>query len=642
MKKLAVILLLATVIGGVYYNALSNGFVFDDYLLVVNRSALPQVAADPLLALSPTVVGYRPLRTLSYVLDYRLGGLQPWIFHLNNLVYHWITAFLVFLIAFRLVATDAVVGSQSSAARLPDSSALHFSHSAFRAALFAAVLWAVHPIQTDAVTYISGRRDILTGLFFYLGLYAFLRLRTPGAGLRTRERVMWAGVAFLAYGLGLLSKEMAVTLPLVMLCYDYVYAVQLQEVRFGWKYVRELSRGTVKAVWEHKYLYLPLLLGGLCFSWYAAFVILPAWRIGWYGGSIGANFLTVARIWIYYLYLLLWPVRLLADYTGAFAVTHSLLDPWALLAVGFLFVLFLVTMGTLRYSRLATFSALWIAITLLPVSHLIPYPEMMAEHYLYIPSFGFCLLVALLLARLTDSPRSEVQGPKSFFSFLDLRPWTWDLRRWRVAAGYGSFVILLAFYAGRTVIRNRDWRDDLTFYNCLVRDNPFSARARLGLGYAYDRSGLTRMGIQQYLAGLRIDRRDPRLYTNLGAAHLKLKELGEAERVYQEALKLGFRSSEISNNLGFLYTQKGEFDKARAALEQAEKLARREDPAIQANWGFLYEVQNKLPEALEKYRMAKKIDPASEAFAQKIADLERRLAQPVTNGESSGEKSETP
>jgi len=452
---------------------------------------------------------------------------------------------------------------------------------------------------------------------------------------------MWVGVAFLAYGLGLLSKEMAVTLPLVMLCYDYVYAVQLQEVRFGWKYVRELGRGMVKAVWEHKYLYPPLLLGGLCFSWYAAFVILPAWRIGWYGGSIGANFLTVARIWIYYLYLLLWPVRLLADYTGAFAVTHSLLDPWALLAVGFLFVLFLVTMGTLRYSRLATFSALWIAITLLPVSHLIPYPEMMAEHYLYIPSFGFCLLVALLLARLTDSPRSKVQGPRSFFSFLDLRLETWDWRRWWVVVGYGLFVTLIALYAGRTVIRNRDWRDDLTFYNCLVRDNPFSARARLGLGYAYDRSGLTRVGIQQYLAGLRIDPRDPRLYTNLGAAHLKLKELGEAELVYQKALKLGFQSSEMSNNLGFLYTQKGEFDKARAALEQAEKLARREDPAIQANWGFLYEVQNKLPEALEKYRMAQKFDPANEAFAQKIADLERRLAQPATNRESSGEKSET-
>ncbi len=132
------------------------------------------------------------------------------------------------------------------------------------------------------------------------------------------------------------------------------------------------------------------------------------------------------------------------------------------------------------------------------------------------------------------------------------------------------------------------------------------------------------------------------MYTNLGAAHLKLKELGEAELVYQKALKLGFQSSELSNNLGFLYTQKGEFDKARAALEQAEKLARREDPAIQANWGFLYEVQNKLPEALEKYRMAQKFDPANEAFAQKIADLERRLAQPVTNGESSGEKSETP
>ncbi len=605
MKKLAVCFFLAVAIGGVYYNALSNGFVFDDYLLVVNRSALPQVVSEPLLAFSPTALGYRPLRTLSYVLDYRLGGMHPWVFHLNNLIYHWIAACLVFFVTLRLVASNAVASS-------PDT--------ALRTALFAALLWAMHPVQTEAVTYISGRRDILTGLFFFLGLYAFLRFRAQSRQPAPRGRqASWLLLAVLAYGLGLLSKEMAVTLPLVMLSYDYVYGLRLEEVKFGWTYVRELGRGIARTVWGHKYLYLPLLLGGVCFSLYAVFVALPVWRVGWYGGSIATNFLTTARIWVYYLYLLLWPVPLLADYTGAFAVTRSLFDPWALSAVGLLLVLFLVTMGTLRYSRLAAFSGLWIAITLLPVSHIIPYPEMMAEHYLYIPSFGFCLLVALGLARLTEGFKPQASS------------------LWKMVVGYGLLVIFLIFYAGRTVIRNRDWRDDLTFYNRVVRDNPYSARARLGLGYAYDRGGLTRMGIQQYLAGLRIDPRDPRLYTNLGAAHLKLKELGEAELVYQKALKLGFRSSELLNNLGFLYTQKGEFGKARAALEQAEKLAKRGDPAVQANWGFLYEVQNKLPEALQAYRKAKALDPDNAVYAQKINGLEEKLTK---QGQGAGESAE--
>jgi Tfp pilus assembly protein PilF len=382
----------------------------------------------------------------------------------------------------------------------------------------------------------------------------------------------------------------------------------------------------VKVVWERKYLYLPLLAGGIYFSWYAAFVALPAWWIGWYGGSIGTNFLTGARIWVYYLYLLLWPARLLADYTGIFTVTTSLLDPWALAAVGLLFVLLLVVMGTLRYSRLAAFTALWGPITLLPVSHIIPYPEMMAEHYLYIPSFGFCLLVALFLARLTEGFKFQVSGFKSQVSSL-----------WKPVVGYGLLAVLLFFYAGRTITRNRDWRDDLTFYNCMVRDNPYSARARLGLGVAYDLNSLPRMAIYQYTAGLRLNPQDPRLLTNRGAALQKLGDLAQAEKDYFASLRILPRYGRTWNNLGFLYTEKGEFDKARAFLRQAERFSGRGDYSVYANWGLLNELQGKLPEALKGYRKALELNPTEKLFSQKVKTLEAKLSQ---QGQNSGNAAE--
>lgn len=629
MKQLVVFLLLAGAVSGVYYNAVGNGFVFDDYLLVVNHAAIPLVASDPTLAFSPKVLGYRPLRTLSYALDYQIGGMQPWMFHLGNIFYHWIAACLVFLMVFRLVANEAIVGSPGAATNSPDTNS-PTSGFAWRVALFTAVLWAVHPIQTEAVTYISGRRDILTGLFFFLGVYAFLRFRTPGLELQTRRRMVWIGIAFLAYGLGLLSKEMAVTLPLVMLCYDYVRVVQLQEASFGWQYIRELSRGLGKAVWEHKYLYFPLLAGGICFSWYAVFVVLPAWQIGWYGGSIWTNFLTAARIWVYYLYLLLWPVRLLADYTGIFAVTTSLVDLWAFAAVGLVAVLLLAVVVTLRYSRLAAFAALWIPITLLPVSHIIPYPEMMAEHYLYIPSLGFCLLVALLLARLTDG--FKVRGSR--FESGGEKP---VARFWKPVVGYGLLALLLFFFAGRTMIRNRDWRDDLTFYNCMVRDNPYSARARLGLGYAYDRNGLSRLAVHQYTAGLRINPYDPRLLTNRGATLQKLGDLAQAEKDYFASLKILPRYGRTWNNLGFLYTEKGEFDKARAFLRQAERFSDRGDYSVYANLGLLNELQGKLPEALRGYRKALRLNPTEKIFSRKIKMLETKLSQQEQTQENAAE-----
>ncbi|HKA56966.1 MAG TPA: tetratricopeptide repeat protein [Candidatus Binatia bacterium] len=617
MKKLIVALLLAGAIGGVYYNALGNGFVFDDYLVLVNHPTIPRIVANPRLALVPAVVGYRPLRTLSYALDYRLGGMQPWVFHLGNLVYHWITACLVFLVALRLVA-----GCQAPVAG-PSDRGLGTADPGLRTALFAAFLWALHPIQTDAVTYISGRRDILTGLFFFLGLYAFLRLRSAGPGLWAGRRWFWGGAAFLAYFLGMLSKEMAVTLPLVMLCFDYVREVRLRGVRFGWGYVRELGGAGVRTVWHHKYLYLPLLLAGACFVWYAAFVVLPSWRVSWYGGTITANFLTVARVWVYYLYLLIWPVPLLADYTGAFAVSRSLHDPWVLQALGLLLVLFLVILGTFRYSRMAAFAGLWIVITLLPVSHIIPHPEMMAEHYLYIPSFGFCLLVALALARLTANLKFRASSLKPQVSSL-----------WKPALGYGLLVTLLTFYAVRTVVRNRDWRDELTFYTRLVGNNPYSARARLGLGLIYDRSGLPRMAITHYLIGLQLSPRDPRLLNNIGAAYQKLGELEDAEKAYLLSLKVDPHNSKTLNNLGFLNIEKAQFERAHSYLEQAEKLSQGRDSAVYANFGLVYEAQGKLPESLKAFRTARALNPADEVLSQKIEEVEKKLGQ---QGQSSGD-----
>src|SRR5262249_37081759 len=97
MKRLAVCLGLALAIWAAYYNALGNGFVFDDYLLVVDNGLVRTHASVSQLLSKPLSLGYRPLRTLSYLVDFRLAGMQPWAFHASNLFYHWVTSCLVFL-----------------------------------------------------------------------------------------------------------------------------------------------------------------------------------------------------------------------------------------------------------------------------------------------------------------------------------------------------------------------------------------------------------------------------------------------------------------------------------------------------------------------------------------------------------------
>ena len=210
MKKGAVWLLLGVIIGGVYANALGNGFVFDDYLIVLANPALPRVAENPWLAFSLQTLGYRPFRTLSYVLDFAVGGMNPWLFHFNNIVYHWLTACLVFLVAQRLVAHAEDDSRQLSSPPSPDLG-LQPPNSGLWVALCTALLWAIHPIQTDVVAYISGRRDILATLFFFLGFYAFLVVRAEGQTMRKSQQIGWFLLLGFSYGLGMLSKEMAVT-----------------------------------------------------------------------------------------------------------------------------------------------------------------------------------------------------------------------------------------------------------------------------------------------------------------------------------------------------------------------------------------------------------------------------------------------
>ncbi len=173
-----------------YFNSLHNEFVFDDTSLVLNNQRIQTLKNIPDILGFTGHFSYRPLRELSYVLDYQITGLNPVGYHLFNILYHILSSYVVFLIA-SLLSKDRKVG------------------------LITALLFVAHPIQTESVTYISGRRDILTSLFYFIGFYSFLRFRESPS---KRYLLLF----FVSYFLSILSKEMGVTLPAVVLVYDFL------------------------------------------------------------------------------------------------------------------------------------------------------------------------------------------------------------------------------------------------------------------------------------------------------------------------------------------------------------------------------------------------------------------------------------
>jgi tetratricopeptide (TPR) repeat protein len=445
MTRLFVWVSLAVAIGGAYYNALENGFVFDDFLVVVDNPAVRTSHSLFALLGDPLLLGERPLRTLSYVIDYRLGGMQPWVFHVSNVLYHWITACFVFLVAFRLT-NAAAAGTEVDAA---EEKTVAWR---WRPALFITLLWAMHPVQTDSVTYIAGRRDVLGGLCLFVGFWAYLRFRAANALAAVRHG--WLLLAGLVYGLGILSKESVIVLPALCLAYEIHSDGVWASLRRRWAFYTLAAALGMGVLW-----------------YFAGERILEAMQQGaWLGGSVANNFATVARIWVRYLTVMVYPRTLLADYSyDAFPVSESVTDPavlWAVVALG---ATAIGVWGLARWRSLCGYGGVWMLIAILPVSHLIPIKEIAAEHYLYVPLFGFCLIAGIVLDALCGKPIS-VLGQRA-----SLRP----------IAGYTLVAVLVAGAATRTVVRNRDWTDEETFWSATILTAPRCVRAHYNLAGVY-------------------------------------------------------------------------------------------------------------------------------------------------------------
>lgn len=541
MKRLLVCLALAGAIGVAYYNALRNDFVFDDYLLVVESPLIRSPRPLSQFLLSPTSFGYRPFRNLSYMIDMRLGGMQPWVFHLSNVMYHWLCACFVFLVALRL--TNARPESPS-----PATTAVAESDWRWRPAIFVAALWALHPVLTDAVTYISGRRDILGGLCLFFGLWAYLRFReaTSHSGLRYG----WLLLSCLAYGLGILSKESVVVLPL--LCW-------LADVQ---------QEGLVASLRRRWALYFLVLLIGAAVLWYFAGPIF--WETyahsTWYGGSIAGNFATVARIWVHDLSLMVFPSRLLADYSyNAFPASSSFAQPDVLLALGSLMSLAVGLALLARRFPLCGYGGLWMLVSILPLSHIIPIKEIVAEHYLYVPLFGFCLIVGVLLDALCGNAMSQ--------DVLGLRL--------RTAAVYGFMLCVLLAATMRTMTRNRDWVNEETFWSVTTQAAPRSARAHYNLAGVYKRQKRADDAAREFMATIAIAPRHTGAIVGLGELQFELHHYGQALGYAVQAQQIAPQNPRVVYLLSWVKLALKDVDAAEQLFQQAATLMPN-DPGVYA------------------------------------------------------------
>jgi protein O-mannosyl-transferase len=452
----------------VYWNSLDGEFVFDDTSIVQNNPQIRSLAPENLKQIVgshywQTAAGqgglYRPVVVLSYALNYAVGELDPWGYHFMNVLLHALNAVLVFFIVQEL-----------------------FGEGTF--AFWSGLLFALHPIRTEAVAYVVGRAECVAALFFLLAWWCYLRGRWP-----------LAAVAFL---LAALSKESALTFLAVAILTDLV-----RGRRGTWQAYGALGAAAVAALALRF-----AVLGGI------APLAVSASSNPLVGVGTVTRLLTATAVWGKYLWLLVWPAALSADYS--FQQIPPVVSPWTASFLLGLLGLVAVVAGTVwawrRSKPLFLCGAFFLATFSLTSNFLRPIGTIMAERLLYLPSLGFTCAVAYGLAQT---------GRK------------------QIAA-----VALALLYAGRTMSRNADWHDHVTLFSSAaeVSANSSLVQANLANALLY-RKGDAAGAARHAMEAIRIEPGDPAAYMTLGDALVKLGDLVQAVEAYARVEQLAAGSA---------------------------------------------------------------------------------------------------
>ncbi|HZI95371.1 MAG TPA: tetratricopeptide repeat protein [Patescibacteria group bacterium] len=543
-----------------YFATLHNEFVFDDIDVIARN---PLVTGERLDAarifsshywqhLTPAGNLYRPLVILTYALNHLAGGLDPSGYHLVNLVLHALCSGLV-------VALSARLG-------LPA-----------RGALAAGLLFAAHPIHTEAVTGVVGRAELVAAACVLGGWLVHLGRSQPRP---------WRPVAIgLLFAAGLLSKENAIVLPALMFLGD---VWRNRRDRIGWRQAAPayVACAVVTIAWIilRAMILSPIPAGS---PYEGPFAQVPATQ----------RILTALPVMGRYLLLLAAPLHLSADYSyDQIPMVSSLSDPSAIFAAGLLVLLLAAGLRRFALERpghLDGLCALVFFVTMAPVSNLfVPIGTMMAERLLYLPSVAFCIALPALWEAVTDpAARTTRHSPATRVTGLLL------------------VIVLLGLYATRTITRNRDWKDQLTLFSVTTLTSPRSAKAHYNFGVALEDSGQSDRALDQYLVAVAIKPLDPRSHHNAGLLLAKMGRPAEASLHLDQASRLDPALPKVFSSLGAVWSHLGRSSEAKAAFRRGLE----QDPDDQValyNLGTLALMDGHPDEAVAPLERARDLAPS--------------------------------
>lgn len=550
------------------------------------------------------------------MIDWQIWGQNPNGFHLTNNVLHLLATVLLYFFINNL------------------------SHNR-RLAFMVGLLFITHPINTEAVIGISHRKELLAMVFLVLSFILYLK--------KDRSLLFYLASLF-AYILGLLSKQVVVILPLLLALYDY-YFTSIESIKKLKKNIR----------YYLPYLIVPLLGIILRYEDFQPFTYFGL--KDFMGKSYPLLLGTMSRAVIKYIQLLIFPFELSIDYY--FPLSTSLLEGRIFLSVLAISFFLLLTFKTYRNYRILSFGLAWFLLNLVPVLNIIPANYILADRYLYIPSAGFCLIIAILFeyfytnkAKVSSAkfkrllpwlilvviliynfglleifqskgisilndlnmPLPAMNVFRSIFILriiillLILTPLFWFIFRKISGESRKQFTIFLLImivssYSFLTLERKKDWRNGYALWTKTIEQNPRSVTAHHNLGFYYYRNKQYEQAMVEFRKATELNPGySAEVYFNLGNIYVRKNQYDDAVREYQKALEINPGFGECYLNLGNIYTLKGMVEQAIDNYEKATEVSPGYARA-HFNLAGLYEKEGLLDEAIRECQKAVELAP---------------------------------
>jgi protein O-mannosyl-transferase len=511
----------------VYFNSFNGVFIFDDSICVTDALEI-RTLFPPWDAMFGGIHYPRPIAGLSFAINYAISGLDIWSYHLFNLIIHMTAGLALFGI---LVVTLNRTPYKDISSIL---------------ALVISLIWLVHPLQTESVTYITQRYESLMGMFFLLSVFCYT-LSSRSSGRKT----FWQGLSILFCYLGAGTKQVAALIPIIVLFYDRTFITQSfkDTLSRSWRYLLILFSS-----------WIPLLIIGITakpFDW-AGFdmeVVTP-WKFA----------VSEFGVIVHYMKLAFWPDNLVFDYFWQLADTPAKIIPFALIILA----LVLLSLRGLVKNHPFGFLGISFFSLLAPTSSIMPLSDLAADHRMYLPLVPVItisvLTIHFLCQRLPVLFEKSNASPEKGFDFsFSSKPGT-------IAFAFFSLFIIVVF-STLTIERNALFASKSSIWKDTAEKAPHN----------------------------------PRAWANLGNALIEEKRYNEALAPLKKALELKPNYSVVLINLGFLYNLKNDAEKAIYYWEKS--LERKSHHRTHYNLGLLYQLHGNKKKAVTHFQQAVTLKP---------------------------------